>query len=50
MCVCVWKNIKRELELVLIDIPSRALQGKRWYQKRFGEDVPNRKAAIPGLI
>jgi len=29
----------------------RALQGKRWYEKRFGKDkVGSRKAVIPGLI
>lgn len=29
----------------------RALQGKRWYEKKFGkEKVGNRKAVIPGLI
>jgi 3-oxo-5-alpha-steroid 4-dehydrogenase 1 len=29
----------------------RALQGKRWYVKKFGQDkVGNRKAVIPGLI
>lgn len=44
------RSIKRELELALIDVFSRALQGKRWYQKKFGENVPNRRAAIPGLI
>jgi 3-oxo-5-alpha-steroid 4-dehydrogenase 1 len=29
----------------------RALQGKRWYEKKFGkEKVGNRKAVIPGLV
>lgn len=29
----------------------RALQGKRWYTKRFGKDkVGSRKAVIPGII
>ena len=29
----------------------RAVQGKRWYEKKFGKDkVGNRKAVIPGLI
>ncbi|KAA8903173.1 3-oxo-5-alpha-steroid 4-dehydrogenase-domain-containing protein [Sphaerosporella brunnea] len=28
----------------------RALQGKRWYLKKFGEDVPKRKAVIPGVL
>jgi 3-oxo-5-alpha-steroid 4-dehydrogenase 1 len=29
----------------------RALQGKRWYEQKFGKDkVGNRKAVIPGLI
>jgi len=29
----------------------RALQGKRWYEKKFGkEKVGNRKAVIPGLL
>ncbi|KAJ4357943.1 uncharacterized protein N0V89_002520 [Didymosphaeria variabile] len=29
----------------------RALQGKRWYEEKFGKDkVGNRKAVIPGLI
>lgn len=29
----------------------RALQGKRWYEKKFGKDkVGNRKAVIPGLL
>jgi 3-oxo-5-alpha-steroid 4-dehydrogenase 1 len=28
----------------------RALQGKRWYEKKFGDKAPKRKAAIPGII
>lgn len=29
----------------------RALQGKRWYEKKFGKDkVGNRKAVIPGVL
>jgi 3-oxo-5-alpha-steroid 4-dehydrogenase 1 len=29
----------------------RALQGKRWYEKKFGKDkVGSRKAVIPGLV
>ncbi|KAF2256423.1 3-oxo-5-alpha-steroid 4-dehydrogenase-like protein [Trematosphaeria pertusa] len=29
----------------------RAVQGKRWYEKKFGKDkVGNRKAVIPGLV
>jgi 3-oxo-5-alpha-steroid 4-dehydrogenase 1 len=29
----------------------RALQGKRWYEKKFGkEKVGGRKAVVPGII
>ena len=29
----------------------RALQGKRWYEQKFGKDkIGNRKAIIPGLV
>jgi 3-oxo-5-alpha-steroid 4-dehydrogenase 1 len=29
----------------------RALQGKRWYLKKFGEKAPKeRKAVIPGVL
>lgn len=28
----------------------RALQGKRWYENKFGDKAPKKKAAIPGII
>jgi 3-oxo-5-alpha-steroid 4-dehydrogenase 1 len=34
----------------LATMVPRALQGKRWYLKKFGDKAPERKAAIPGLL
>ena len=28
----------------------RALQGRRWYEKMFGDDVRGKHAVIPGVI
>lgn len=28
----------------------RALQGRRWYLKKFGDKAPVRKAVVPGLL
>lgn len=47
---CAVEEYEHESELALIDVSSRALQGKRWYQKKFENVVPSRKAVIPGLI
>jgi 3-oxo-5-alpha-steroid 4-dehydrogenase 1 len=28
----------------------RALQGKRWYLKKFGSKAPQRKIVVPGVL
>lgn len=28
----------------------RALQGRRWYEERFGVEYPRKHAVIPGVI
>lgn len=46
-CVPARTFVVNEIATML----PRALQGKRWYVKRFGkEKVGNRKAVIPGII
>lgn len=48
-----WKCIPAQTFLVneLSTMIPRALQGKRWYEKKFGkEKLGNRKAVIPGVI
>lgn len=37
---------------LLIEISTmgpRAMQGKRWYLKKFGDKAPDRKVVIPGI-
>ncbi|KAF2737330.1 3-oxo-5-alpha-steroid 4-dehydrogenase-like protein [Polyplosphaeria fusca] len=48
-----WKCVPARVFLVneITTMLPRALQGKRWYEKKFGKDkVGSRKAIIPGLV
>lgn len=48
-----WQCVPARAFLVneITTMLPRALQGKRWYEKKFGKDkVGNRKAIIPGLV
>ncbi|KAF1850017.1 steroid 5 alpha-reductase [Cucurbitaria berberidis CBS 394.84] len=48
-----WNCVPARIFLVneVTTMLPRALQGKRWYEKKFGKErLENRKAVIPGLI